>query len=324
MAVTLPWFGAAALVLAAVAAGLALLLPSRLLRRQEPPGLLIAHSGRIRELPRFRALVRRHLRLVVLECLCLTVAVAGGALLAARVIGTQPTAEEKKLRDVVLCLDVSGSMTAIDQQLIDVYRDLSADLVGERIGLVMFDSSPVTVFPLTDDPDFIADQLAAARDRLATGPIPGTDLGRGSSLIGDGLASCLQRFDHRDERRSRTVVLATDNQLAGDPLFTLESATDLAVTDEVMVFGITPAGNEPAAVTALQAQTARTDGGLMTLTPGGATDTTAVERAIRAQERIALAARDRRFARDVTWPGALLVLVGVAGAATTRIVRSRP
>ena len=38
----------------------------------------------------------------------------------------------------------------------------------------------------------------------------GTEDG-GSSLIGDGLASCVLRFDRLDEERARSIVFATDN-----------------------------------------------------------------------------------------------------------------
>ena len=85
------------------------------------------------------------------------------------------------------------------------YARLAEQLEGERIGLTMFDASGVTIFPLTDDSAYIRDQLAHAEQEINEGEVIGTRVGdSGTSLIADGLIGCLERFDHRDKRRSRT------------------------------------------------------------------------------------------------------------------------
>ncbi len=43
----------------------------------------------------------------------------------------------------------------------------------------------------------------------------------GASLIGDGLASCALQFDAEDTERSRSIILATDNYVSGEPIYTL-------------------------------------------------------------------------------------------------------
>ena len=67
--------------------------------------------------------------------------------------------EHSANRDIVLCLDVSGSTLPYDQQVIATYRTLISHFKGERIGLSIFNSTSRTVFPLTDDYSMAARQL---------------------------------------------------------------------------------------------------------------------------------------------------------------------
>ena len=61
----------------------------------------------------------------------------------------------------------------------------------------------------------------------------------GSSLVGDGLASCLARLhDIEDSGRSSSVILATDNAVGGSPLVTLNQAAELARRAGVRVYGL--------------------------------------------------------------------------------------
>jgi len=151
----------------------------------------------------------------------------------------------------VLCLDVSGSMIGADEKVLQYFADLAERFRGERMALVLWDAQPVTIFPLTDDYPYIQRTLGEieASVNLFSGsggagdqpPIEaGTSAPDASSLIGDGLASCVQRFDNGDKERSRTIVLATDNELAGEPLLSLTEATDLAVDADVRVYGLAP------------------------------------------------------------------------------------
>ena len=318
MAMMYPW------VLALVA-GIALVLAIAtvlLTRRPQPhAGKPLAYPERIRGLASFQALAKRLLVLGAVEILGVLLALGGAALVVARVIDTTPNAEERSNRDVLLCLDVSGSMIDVDKAMIDVYLQLAEKLEGERIGLVLFDASAVTVFPLTDDARYVQEQLAHAREEVSGQRIVGTDLADGSSLIGDGLASCVQRFDQHDVRRSRTVVFATDNQLSGDPLYSLEQATDMAVQREVMIFGVTPFNNEPTPTVALKRQVDRTHGKVMQLDTRGSTDVETIQEAVERQERVAMAARSSRVIRDLTWPGATLGLAGLLIAAGARLRR---
>jgi hypothetical protein len=193
----------------------------------------------------------------------------GLAAVAATVLLMQPVSTHAEPasrlnRDVMLCLDVSGSMAEIDASLLDQFVRLADQLPGERIGLTIWNGSAVTVFPLTDDADFVQRTLRDTRDALDSGDISfmaGTHLG-GSSLIGDGLASCVLRFDRLDEQRSRSIVLATDNALAGVPIVTLNEAARLARERDIRVYAVAPEERitTPNA-TRLRNEVSSTDGG---------------------------------------------------------------
>jgi Mg-chelatase subunit ChlD len=313
MALTQPWGALAALAALVVVAALALLT-----RGAVPPGAgaPIAGAERLRALPRFRALAARRSRTLLIQALGVSLAALGAVAVVARPVVPQPVSDERTNRDIVLCLDVSGSMTEVDQQIVDAYVDLARNLDGERIGFVLFDASAVTVFPLTDDAEFIQRYLTETRALLDGQVVPGTRIGEGSSLIGDGLTSCVGRFDVPESDRSRTVVLATDNQLAGRPIFTLDQAVGRAVDRDVLVYGIVPSDNTPSVTRDLTEALRRTGGDVLLLSPD--TEVGAIEAAVRAQEAKAMAGIPRRQSADLTWPGAAAIVLGLALAGRWR------
>ena len=312
MALTQPWYGVAVLVVFAAVALAAWLWPRK---RRTPSGALpLAGAARIRALPRFTQLARGRLRWLVIESCCLAIAGTGIALLAAGPVSATTINEERSNRDIVLCLDVSGSMSPVNRAVIASLTNLAAELDGERIGFVLFDSSAVTVFPLTDDASYIQQHLEETSETLDGGRVAGTRVGDlGSSLIGDGLASCLQRFDQADVSRSRTVVLATDNQVAGTPLFSLSDAAARARERDTLVYGIVPSDNSVAATDDLTDQLKLTGGDVMLLGPQP--DVSTITRAVESQQRAVMAGRARSQAVPMVWPGTALALAGLAGAA---------
>lgn len=285
-------------------------------RRRVRPGAALPFGAatRLRALPRFRALAAHRWRWSAVECGALLIAAAGIALLVARPVDQDAQAAQRSNRDVVLCMDVSGSMTPVVQETLASFERLAGDLDGERIGLVVFDSAAVTVFPLTDDGAYIQQHLADTAARLDGHSLPGTRLGSmGSSLIGDGLASCLQRFDDDDPDRSRTVVLATDNQTSGKSLFSLEEATELAQERGALVFGITPNDNAVAATEALTEQVRTTGGDTLFLAPG--TPLEEISDSVQAAQRRELESPHRMDSKALVWPGLGLTVAGVVSAA---------
>jgi hypothetical protein len=66
---------------------------------------------------------------------------------------------------------------------------------------------------------------------------------KGSSLIGEGLASCMYSFPRLDdEDRTRIIIMSTDNaqEALGKPLVELDEASDLCKKNDIKVFGIFP------------------------------------------------------------------------------------
>ncbi|WP_296137149.1 vWA domain-containing protein [uncultured Tessaracoccus sp.] len=314
MALTHVWWGAAVLAVALVTTVFTWWWPRR---RATGDVALFGAARRLRSLPRFRALARRRVRWLVVECVAVAVALAGAALLVAHPVDATSSPEERSNRDVVLCLDVSGSMEHVVLDVLGAFEGLAGRLDGERIGLVLFDSSAVTMFPLTDDGDYVRDELRAAASEVSAGRVPGTALGDvGTSLIGDGLASCLQRFDDADPHRSRTVVLATDNQTSGKSLVSLDAAVDRARARSIVVFGVTPNDNAVAAAEELRAATRRADGETLFLAPGAALSE--IVEAVHAQPARTLAGPPRHRARPQPWPAFALLLPGLVGAALAR------
>lgn len=227
-------------------------------KTKEPERLPVANAERLTALPGYVKALRQRRRWILLALGALTVLLLSGMLAVARPAEQQSIQREQSNRDIVLCLDVSGSMISTDARLVEVFTELAKDFHGERLGMVIFDSSAVQVFPLTDDYNFIKEQLADASSALqkqsnTTGFFEGTYSGKGSSLIGDGLASCVNSFPKLGtETRSRSIVFATDNMVAGAALFSVSEAAGLARKNNIRIYGINPNGSaaSPARVAA--------------------------------------------------------------------------
>jgi len=230
---TLAWPWAVALVLAAaLAAGAIQVLISRRRARKSSSGLptiWVANSEYVQSLPAFRKQVRQYRALQVLGAACLTVALAAAGFLVARPV--EVTVKDPRLanRDIVLCLDISGSMLGYDRALVDVFGQLAENFSGERIALSIFNSTSRLVFPLTDDYELVRDQLNEAYKALDPGVLnnnpklidnylyftagANADLGDGgSSLIGDGLANCALQFGENPQPSTG----ASDSDKAGE------------------------------------------------------------------------------------------------------------
>lgn len=226
----------------------------------------VARAERLRALPTFRqALNRRVLALSSILLLGVIATLAAGVV-SARPMSSQTIEPVDTSRDIMLCLDVSGSMSEVDVEVLTVFEELLEDFEGERIGLTIFNSSPVQIFPLTDDYEFIRGHLQSIRESFDyIDEIPehwvGTLNGNGASLIGDGLAACAMAFDHPDDERSRSIIFATDNEVNGASIVTLDEAAAYAKSIGVRVFALNPVQGKDADVSAELAKAAETTGG---------------------------------------------------------------
>lgn len=83
--------------------------------------------------------------------LCLLLEVIGTALLVARPVDRQVRAAAMANRDIMLCLDVSGSMIEFDAELVDKFSQMVQSFDGERIAMSIWNrtSAPSSHSPTT-------------------------------------------------------------------------------------------------------------------------------------------------------------------------------
>lgn len=151
--------------------------------------------------------------------------------------------------DIVLTLDVSGSMEALDFKLegkpvnrLDVVKNVVAKFIGERpndrIGMVAFAGRPYLVSPLTLDHEFLAKRLAD----IKMGQV------EDGTAIGSAIASAVSHL--RDSTaKSRIIILLTDgvnNVGAVNPLTAAEAAKALGI--KIYTIGAGTRGEAPVPV----------------------------------------------------------------------------
>ena len=114
--------------------------------------------------------------------------------------------------DLMLALDVSGSMEALDftingqpESRVEVVKSVVAKFIedrpDDRVGLIAFGGAPYLVSPLTLDHEWLKQNL----DRVHVGLV------EDSTAIGSAIATCVNRL--RDQpSKSKVVVLLTDGQ----------------------------------------------------------------------------------------------------------------
>jgi len=311
------WMPLAWLVVIAAVLGAAILLRRR--READATALPVANSDRLTGLASYRrALVKYRWLVAALSAVIVLLLVACVGI-TARFASVTVTQTDLRNRDIVLCLDVSGSMVDYDAKVLDVFTDLADEFEGERLSLVIFNASAVTYFPLTSDYKYAQSQFARLQDEIATGDqgfYPGTGFGDGSSLVGDGIASCVTGFDSPTQERSRSVILVTDNLIAGKPIFTTPDAAALAVDRNVRIYGINPgdaASKEYLDALAIELQDAvlSTGGGYYAL-DDPATIPSIVD-SITAQQVAATRGPTRIESRDQPEPWIWLAFLALAG-----------
>ncbi|WP_157074904.1 VWA domain-containing protein [Janibacter limosus] len=277
MGLTWWWLTLIVLLAVAVVAGLGWWFAGR--DKVDTDAVLVAHTRRLTRLPAYQAAVARQRARLLGLGLLIAIVVLPLAVAAGRPGTTETIDPEKNNRDIMLCLDVSGSMIRTDKAVLEDFAEIVKNFRGERIGLVLWNNQAVTAFPLTDDYDLVEEQLTGYADGFSIfggsqyNPTDGTFNERiyASSLSGDGLASCVYNFDHLDQERPRAIILGTDNEVHGQGVYTIDEAAALAKERKVRVYGLNPMpfGSNH---TELSAATEETGGRTWGLDQPGATD----------------------------------------------------
>ena len=166
-------------------------------------------------------------------------------------------------RDIILCMDISTTVDHLNFELVGKLKEMVENLNGERFGIVIFNTTPLYLCPLTTDYEQVLKELDIIEEALdlrydyynGSGSYSsrlveldeyisaGTLIGnqeRGSSIIGDGLAAAALDFTgiEEDPDRSRIIIFSTDNDLQGDEIITLPQAGQLCVDRGITVYGI--------------------------------------------------------------------------------------
>ncbi len=161
-------------------------------------------------------------------------------------LGNTTTEIEASGIDILLAVDVSGSMEALDFTLdgkaanrLDVVKSVMNTFIKERpndrIGLLAFSGRPYMVSPLTLDHDWLLKRL----ESLSIGMV------EDGTAIGSAIGSGLNRLRDRDAK-SRIMILLTDGMNnAGNvpPLVAAEAAEALGI--KVYTIGAGTRGEAP-------------------------------------------------------------------------------
>ncbi len=177
---------------------------------------------------------RRRMILVGLRALALGLIVVA---LARPQLGSAQTRIHREGVDVVLAVDVSGSMLAEDFTLgsarasrVDVVKSVVKEFVAarpeDRMGLVLFAARPYTQCPLTLDHGWLLQNL----DRAKVGMI------EDGTAIGSALATAVNRL-RPSTARSKFIVLLTDGENNAGRI-TPQTAADAAAALGIKVYTV--------------------------------------------------------------------------------------
>lgn len=143
--------------------------------------------------------------------------------------------------DIILCVDVSGSMLAQDltPNRLEAAKSVAANFVDsrptDRIGLVIFSGESFTLTPVTTDKAVLKTQIFGVRSGLL----------EDGTAIGSGLATSVDRL-RSSQSKSKVVILLTDGENNGgmiDPNTAKEIAKSIGV--RVYTIGVGTDGYAP-------------------------------------------------------------------------------
>ncbi len=158
------------------------------------------------------------------------------ALLIVAIARPQTRSNEERVEgegiDIVLCMDVSGSMLAEDfsPNRMEAMKKVAADFVDarktDRIGLVIFSGEPFTQCPITTDHAALKSQIYAVRSGIL----------QDGTAIGSGLATSVERLK-KSKSKSKIIILLTDGENNGG-MIPPNTAKEIAKAYNIKVYTI--------------------------------------------------------------------------------------
>ncbi len=238
-------------------------------------GIKVANTAKIKDTVIYKTLKKWKVVTTVLVELSLILSLGMTVVLMARPSKVETVKNGIKKRDIFLCMDVSYSLYEMNGELVESIKAIVEGMEGDRFGISIFNTSTVLYVPMTDDYDFIIEKLDVLKeyfdlqkeymynyndkymyeidmdeynkireklDYYDAGTLINNMI-RGSSLIGEGLASCLYSFPQIDDSdRTRVIIMSTDNtqEALSSPIIELKEAAQACANHDVKVFGIYP------------------------------------------------------------------------------------
>jgi len=137
--------------------------------------------------------------------------------------------------DIVVCMDVSGSMLSRDFQpnRLVVAREMAAEFIRnrpiDRISLVIFAGESYTMSPLTTDKNTLLSQVTTLQSGLL----------EDGTLIGEGLATAVERLSE-SKAKSKVIILLTDGkeEMTEDRIIDPLTALEIAKIRGIKVYTI--------------------------------------------------------------------------------------
>lgn len=221
-------------------------------------GSKIANTNYIKDTSYYQRKLRIYKRLKIVVNISFIISIILLIMLSSRLVKIKSINTHQYNRDIYLCMDVSASVDELNSELIDSLKNVVKSLKGDRFGILIFNTSAVTLVPLTEDYQYVTNILDNIKNSIIinndysniysetslydknyiiSGTQEDSDI-RGGSLIGDGLLSCVYSFSNLEENRTRLIILSTDNDLNGNPIVTLSESADISKNKGIKVFGV--------------------------------------------------------------------------------------
>lgn len=250
-------------------------------------GKKIANTEYTKKLDYYKSIMRKYKILAFLIKTVCVISIIISLILLARPSKVENAESKKYNRDIFLCMDVSTSVVELDENLVSEMKETVKKLKGERFGISIFNTSSTVLVPLTDDYEYVLDVLDKLEDALKSYTLDGmasseeilkreyTEAGtlvgneeRGSSIIGDGLASAIFNFPNMEEERTRIIIFSTDNDDASKngPIVTVDEAGEIARDKGILVYALCPELTQDKDKQELRNAVERTGGELFTET----------------------------------------------------------
>ena len=224
---------------------------------------LISHTEAIRELPEYKKARKTYILLISLSLFFFAAALFSCTILSSRPVVADYEKNEQNDRDILLCLDVSGSMFEADASAIAVFAEMVDQLQGQRIGVSVFGTHHASILPLNNDYETTKEFLK----NLGQYNVSGDDssysytqyplLSKYSNAVGgstnilEGVGGCVLDFPKLDEKRSRSMIVITDNLdntefgISGEAERgkgeSIHKALNLAKRYSIVAYGLNPA-----------------------------------------------------------------------------------